>query len=115
MKYLGRFVTPQVFGTKSAQGRIISNAAFAQDDANQNLLPVVRIGQAGGRNVQHAGVAQQYFVDSARRYVLATFNDQLFDTPGNKEKTVGIAVAQIAGAQPAVRRKSGEDGVRVFV
>ena len=102
-------------GAKIAQRGLVSRLPFAQNNAHHDLLPVMGIGDAGGRSVQHRRVAQQHFVNFTRRDVLAALDDQLFDAPGHKEKTIRVAVPQIAGAQPTVGREAGLRGCLVFV
>ena len=57
-------------------------------------------------------MAQQRLVDLARRDVLAALDDQFLQPPGDEIEAVGVALAEVAGVQPAVRlerlgRRSG--------
>ena len=61
----------------------------------------MRVGNADRRGFEHRRVREQRFVDLARRDVLAALDDELLDAAGDEEEAVVVAVAQVAGAQPA--------------
>ena len=63
------------------------------------------VGHADRCGLEHGGVAEQRLVDLARRDVLAALDDQLLDAAGDEEEAVGVAVPQVAGAQPPVGRE----------
>ena len=89
--------------------------AFAQHDAGQDLLTVMAVGHAHRGGVEHRGMAQQRFIDLARGDVLAALDDQLLDAAGDEEEAVGVAVAEVAGAQPAVGGEARGGGVGILV
>jgi len=54
------------------------------------------------RGLGHGGVRQQRLVDLRRSHLLATPIDQLFEPSGDEEVPVGVEIALVAGAEPAV-------------
>ena len=72
-----------------------------QHDAGEDFLPVFRIGNADRRRLEHRRMPQQRFVDLARRDVLAALDDQLLQPAGDEVEAVGVAIAEVAGREPA--------------
>ena len=66
------------------------------------------------RGIKHTGVLQQDLINFPRGNVLAAFNNELLNTPGDEEEAIGIHLAQVAGAQPAIRKEGSGRPLLVF-
>ena len=95
-----------------AQLGLRARDARLQHDAGEDLLPVVAIGNADRRRLEHRGVLQQRLVDLARRDVLAALDDELLQAAGDEVEAVGVAIAEIAGREPARRRAASAPSPR---
>ena len=62
--------------------------AVAHNDARHDVLTIVTIRNSHHRCIENRRVAQQRFVDLARRNIFATLDDQFLDAAGDKEKTI---------------------------
>ena len=76
-----------------AQSNFIAYRAGLKYDRCENVLPVVWIRDADRGGFKHCGMREQCFIDFARRYVLATFNDQFFDATGDEIEAVRVTVS----------------------
>ena len=77
-----------------------------RDDAGDDFLAPVRVRAADDRNLEHAGMAQQHFLDLARIDVAAAADDQVLGAVLQGEKTLVVEGAHIAGVQPAAAQAS---------
>src|ERR1700720_3558640 len=84
------------------QFRLIAAGAGFEDDAGEDVLAVIRIGNTDCRGLEHRGMAQQRLVDLARRDVLAALDDQLLAPAGDEIEPVAVPVAEVARGKPAV-------------
>ena len=104
------FVLAEFFEAPRGDFKLVEIQAGLEDQRGRNFLAVVLVGNAKRRCLENGGVPQQGFVDLAWCDILSTFDDQLFQPAGDEIETVSIAIAEVAGAQPAI----GVDGLVGF-
>src|SRR3989442_7612701 len=110
-----RLVPSQLRQTMRAQFRFVAICPRFENDAGEDVLAVIRIGNADRRGLEDGRMAKQRLVDLARCNILATLDDQLLAPAGDEIKTVGVPIAQITRGEPAVGREHLGGELRVAV
>src|SRR5262249_9344342 len=78
-----------------------------------NLLAIDGIGAANNCDLAHLGATQQDLFDLARCDILAATDDDIAEASGDVDIAVGILIAEIAGAKPAIRKRTLPGAARV--
>ena len=113
--HLRRLVAAEFATAEIAQLFFRAALAVAHDHARHDVLAVVPIGNADRGGVKHGRMTQQRLIDLARRDVLAALDDQFLDAAGDEVKAIRVAVAEVAGAQPAAGKERTRGGVGILV
>src|SRR6476661_2140835 len=102
-----RFVAPERAHAVRAQVVHRARRARLDDDAGEDLLAVGSVWNTDRRRLEHGRVQKQRLVDLARRDVLAALDDQFLEPSRDEEVSGVIAVAEIAGREPAAVANRG--------
>ena len=78
-----------------------------QHNRRGDALAQRRIRDAEDHRLCDGRVLLQYTFDDAGRHLLAASVDDLFQPSGDKEVAVDVEITQVAGAEPAVRKRCG--------
>src|SRR5436190_9415331 len=76
-EFAWRLVAAELAQAVRAQRRLVGRESRLQHDACEDVLAIVRIGDADRRCLEHRWMPEQRLVDFARRDVLAALDDQL--------------------------------------
>jgi hypothetical protein len=76
--------------------------ALPRDDGGADLLAQPRVRDGEHDSLGHRGVGEQRVLDLGRRDLLSAPVDDLLAPPAEKEVTVAVEEALVAGAKPAV-------------
>ena len=85
-----------------AQFLFCRRAARSEHDTAHNILPIVLIGDAHSRAIQHCGMPVQHLIYLPGRYVFSPFDDQFLDATRHEDEAVLIHISQVARAEPSV-------------
>src|SRR5436190_15037136 len=110
-----RLVPSELRQTMRAQFRFVATCPRFEDDAGEDVLAIIRIGNADRRGLEYRRMGEQRLVDLARCNILAALEDQLSASAGDGVKTVAVPIPQVAGGKPAVGREHLRGQLRVAV
>src|SRR5437764_6732951 len=110
-----RLVPSELRQTMRAQFRFVATCPRFEDDAGEDVLAVIRIGNADHCGLEYRRMGEQHLVDLARCNILAALDDQLLAPAGDEIKTIVVPIAEIARGKPAIGREHLGGELRVAV
>src|SRR2546421_9813640 len=99
----------QPLGGERLESGLIGAAPLAEHNNREDLFLLQPGVDANDRHRLHGGMRSPHILDLSRRDVLATPANHLLVAPTDKDVAVAVAVAGIAGMQPAVRERCSRD------
>src|SRR5579884_3002218 len=78
---------------------------LAHGEVGNDLLAVNGIGPTDSRRLAHGRIAQNHFLDLARRDIFTAAINHLTQASFDKEVAVFVQIAQVAGAKPAILKR----------
>src|SRR6202035_296147 len=103
---LGNLVWGEPLGAVRAEVLALKLDAGPRHDDRRHGLSPLRVGSAQDGRLEHARVSLEHGLHLDRRDVLAAADDRVRLAAGDVQVSVGVEASEVAGVEPAIRRKA---------